>query len=129
MIVQKDHEEDRARMKATKFAPLVLIALVGLAACGGGTATNPNPQATVNFNGGGEIHLMQWTHFVPQADVKFKQLTDRWASQHSGWKVVVDIVASNDLQTKASASVLASAGPDIIQMEYNWPLALRQRLH
>ena len=92
-----------------------------LTACGGGTATNPNPQATVNFNGGGEIHLMQWTHFVPQADVKFKQLTDRWASQHSGWKVVVDIVASNDLQTKASAAVLASAGPDIIQMEYNWP--------
>ena len=34
---------------------------------------------------------------------------------------MVDIVASNDLQTKTSAAVLANAGPDIIQMEYNWP--------
>jgi multiple sugar transport system substrate-binding protein len=92
-----------------------------LEACGGGTASNPNPSATVNFAGGGEIHIMQWTHFVPEADAKFKELVSRWASQHSGWKVVVDIVASNDLQTKTSAAVLANAGPDIIQMEYNWP--------
>lgn len=92
-----------------------------LEACGGGSASNPNPEATVNFSGGGEIHLMQWTHFIPEADAKFKELTARWAAQHTGWKVVVDIVASNDLQTKTSAAVLANAGPDIIQMEYNWP--------
>ncbi len=92
-----------------------------LEACGGGTANAPNPSATVNFAGGGELHLLQWTSFVPEADRKMKELLSRWAGKHSGWTATVDIIASNDLQTKTSAAVLSQAGPDIIQMEYNWP--------
>jgi multiple sugar transport system substrate-binding protein len=89
--------------------------------CGGGTAGNPNPQATVNFSKGGEIHLLQWQNFVPEADVKMQELMTRWAGQHSGWKAVLDRVSANDLQGKVSAAVQAQSGPDIFQLEYNWP--------
>lgn len=88
-------------------------------ACGGGTAQQA-PAATVDWSKGGEIRLLQWQSFVPEADKKVAELLDRWAGKHSGWKAVLDTVAANDLQAKTSAAVQSQAGPDIIQFQYNW---------
>jgi multiple sugar transport system substrate-binding protein len=92
-----------------------------LEACGGGTPSQPSAAATPNWAAGGEIHLLQWQSFVDAADAKMQELMTRWASQHKGWKAVLDRINGSDLQTKTSALVQAQSGPDIIQMQFNWP--------
>ncbi|MDR0358086.1 MAG: ABC transporter substrate-binding protein [bacterium] len=92
-----------------------------LEACGGGTPSEPSAAATPNWAGGGEIHLLQWQSFVDDGDAKMQELMTRWASQHKGWRAVLDRINGSDLQTKTSALVQAQSGPDIIQMQHNWP--------
>ncbi len=74
--------------------------------------------ATKQFSG--ELKLLQWTSFVPAADTEIKRQAEEWGKK-SNVKVTIEIVASNDLQPKTTAAVEAKAGPDIIQMQYNWP--------
>jgi multiple sugar transport system substrate-binding protein len=116
------------RREFLKKAGLASAALAGgpsliqiLEACGGGTPSQPSSEASPNFAKGGTIHLLQWSSFVPAADQKMQELMTRWASQHSGWTATLNTVASTDLQPKTSAAVQSQSGPDIIQMQYNWP--------
>ncbi|MDR0358084.1 MAG: twin-arginine translocation signal domain-containing protein, partial [bacterium] len=88
--------------------------LQALEACGGGTTSQPNAEASPNFTKGGEIHYLASQSFVPQADTKLQELMTRWAGQHSGWKAVLDLVGLSDLQPKISATVQAQAGADLI---------------
>ncbi len=69
---------------------------------------------------GFDIHLLQWSSFVAEADAEIKRQAADFGKQYGG-TVTIDIVNGNDLQAKVSAAVQSQSGPDIIQMEYNWP--------
>ncbi|HEX5501325.1 MAG TPA: extracellular solute-binding protein [Thermomicrobiales bacterium] len=116
-----------------------LAALPLLAACGGGAATPTVPAAPpAPASGGaspaaggarptastrqysGALQLLQWSSFVPAADAEIKRQGAEWGKQH-GVAVTIETVNGNDLQTKTSAAVQSKSGPDIIQMQYNWP--------
>jgi multiple sugar transport system substrate-binding protein len=91
-----------------------------LEACGGGTSTQKAP-ASVNWNKGGEIHLLSNQNFVPAGDQKQQELMTRWASRHKGWKAVLEPLEAENFQTKVASVVQAQTGPDIIEMQFNWP--------
>jgi ABC-type glycerol-3-phosphate transport system substrate-binding protein len=93
----------------------------GASAPGGASASAPGGAATPNLVGGGQVNILQFSSYVPASDQKLQELCDRWAAQHSGWTVNIDFTAQADLQTKISSVVQAGAGPDIIEMQYNWP--------
>ena len=118
-------------MKRREFLKRIGVASAALAggpsliqileACGGGTPSQPSSEASPNFAGGGTIHLLQWSSFVPTADEKMRELLNRWAAKHTGWTATLDTVQSTDIQPKTAAAVQSQSGPDIIQMQYNWP--------
>lgn len=85
---------------------------------GASSAATTAVSSTKQFSG--ELQLLQWTSFVPAADAEIKRQAAEWG-QKNNVKVTIQIVASNDLQAKTTAAVEAKAGPDIIQMQYNWP--------
>lgn len=115
------------------------LGAAGLAACGDATAT-PAPASTAAGSaattaaGGataasgasstkqfsGELRLLQWVSFVPAADEELKRQADEWGKKNNV-KVTIEAIPGNDVQPKTVAAIEAKAGPDIIQMDYNWP--------
>lgn len=69
---------------------------------------------------GAKLSLLQWSSFIPAADEKMKALAAEWGKQN-GAEVTIEIVSGNDLQPRTVAAVQNKSGPDIIQMQYNWP--------
>lgn len=86
----------------------------------GATPTPAASSANLTVPKGFDIHLLQWSSFVAEADAEIKRQAAEFGKQYGG-TVTIDIVNGNDLQAKASAAVQSQSGPDIIQMEYNWP--------
>lgn len=84
------------------------------AVSGGATPTISTKQYS------GTLKLLQWSSFVPAADDEIKRQAAEWGKQHNV-QVTIETVNGNDLQAKASAAVESKSGPDIIQMQYNWP--------
>ena len=102
-----------------------------LAACGGGgsqpaatsapaakpteaakPAATTAPAAAKNF--GGELKILQWSHFVPAYDTDF---FDPWAQQwgqQNGVKVTVDHIALAQIPARAASEAQAKAGHDLI---------------
>ncbi|MFZ0215904.1 MAG: ABC transporter substrate-binding protein [Candidatus Dormiibacterota bacterium] len=91
-----------------------------LTACGGGTAANPNSGASPNLARGGQITLLTGEAFVPKADTVLQSLMNKWASEHHGWTVTQQTVASADMQIKVPAEMQAQSGADILAFSYNW---------
>lgn len=91
-----------------------------LESCGGGTSRSP-AKVSVNWNKGGEIQLLGNQNFVPAGDQKQQELMNRWAAQHKGWKATLQPLEAENFQTKVASVVQAQAGPDIIEMQFNWP--------
>ncbi len=132
------------RRKFLKRAGLAAAGLTlgaaGLAACGDPTSTSATSATTAasGSNAGttaagvtaagasttkqfsGELRLLQWVSFVPAADEEFKRQADEWGKKNNV-KVTIEAIPGNEVQPKTVAAIEAKAGPDIIQMDYNWP--------
>ncbi|MBI3966198.1 MAG: extracellular solute-binding protein [Chloroflexi bacterium] len=78
------------------------------------------PAAPNVSTGGGELHLLQWQSFVPEMDALFEKQLQEWGAENKV-KVRLERINANDLQARTAAAIQAKAGPDSIQMQYNWP--------
>ncbi len=125
--------------RASLAAAGLTLGAAGLAACGDPTATSA-PATTAASSGGttaaggasattaaastkqfsGELKLLQWVSFVPAADDEIKRQAEEWGKKNNV-KVTIEPIPGNEVQPKTVAAIEAKAGPDIIQMDYNWP--------
>lgn len=107
---------------ASPAATATKAATAGTAAAGSPTAATvaASPAGSPAVLKGAKLSLLQWSSFIPAADEKMKALAADWGKQN-GAEVTIEIVSGNDLQPRTAAAVQNNSGPDIIQMQYNWP--------
>ena len=97
--------------------------LKGAAAAAGGAAIDrlggilAHAQAPA-YPKGTRLHLLQWSHFVPAADVLFDKQKDEFAKQ-AGVEIQVERINQNDIQSRVTAAVQSGAGADIIILANN----------
>jgi multiple sugar transport system substrate-binding protein len=96
---------------------LMLAALGGAAAAGvpgcGGDDDGGGGQAVDTSEVGGELRIIQWSHFVPAYDEWFDNTyLPRWGEEN-GVQVTVDHVDFAELPTRAAAEVAAQSGHDL----------------
>jgi N,N'-diacetylchitobiose transport system substrate-binding protein len=112
-------------MKTTKFAPLALIALVGLAACGGGAATlaptigpvatgsTPTQQPSAAASTG---TLTVWLMQGSLNDNTVVQLDTDFQTSHPGWKVNYQVQQWNGIVDKLTTALASNTPPDVVEM-------------
>ena len=71
------------------------------------------------------LHVLEWTSFVPAADVVRDQQAAEFGKQ-AGVKVTIEHINANDLPARATAAIEGRKGPDILQLLYNNPAPLRR---
>ena len=98
-------------------------AATGVVAAGGLPGILAHAQAPAAPRGT-RLHLLQWSHFVPAADVLFDQQAAEFAKQ-TGAQIQVERINQNDIQARVTAAVQAQAGPDIIIIANNHRPSLR----
>jgi multiple sugar transport system substrate-binding protein len=69
---------------------------------------------------GTSLSFLQWASFIPTADAFLKKQIEEGFMKETGAQVSVEFVNANDIQPKASASIQAGTGPDIISFRDNW---------
>jgi multiple sugar transport system substrate-binding protein len=67
------------------------------------------------FPEGTELHILQWSHFVPQYDTWFNPFAEDWGNTN-GVDVTVDHVNLADLNPSLAAAIDAGEGPDLIEL-------------
>jgi multiple sugar transport system substrate-binding protein len=66
------------------------------------------------------LHVLEWSSFVPAADVLRDQQAAEFGKQ-AGVKVTIEHINANDLGARATAAIEGRKGPDILQLLYNNP--------
>jgi multiple sugar transport system substrate-binding protein len=66
------------------------------------------------------LHVLEWSSFVPAADVVTDQQAADFGKQ-AGVKVTLEHVNANDLPARATAAIEGRKGPDILQLLNNYP--------
>ena len=69
---------------------------------------------------GTRLHLLQWSHFIPAADVLFDAQAKEFGKQ-AGVEIAIERINQNDIQARVTAAVQSGAGPDIIIIGNNHP--------
>ena len=72
------------------------------------------------FAQGTKLHVLRWVDFIPACDVELKRQAGD-ASKALGLEVQFEFINANDLQSRITAAIQSSSGPDIIMMLHNWP--------
>jgi multiple sugar transport system substrate-binding protein len=67
------------------------------------------------FPPGTELHILQWSHFVPQYDVWFDAFAKAWGDAN-GVVVTVDHINLADLIPTLTAAIDAGEGPDLVEL-------------
>ncbi len=67
------------------------------------------------FPEGTELHIVQWSHFVPRFDEWFDKYAQEWGDEN-GVKVIVDHISYADIVPTLAAAIDAGQGPTMIQM-------------
>src|ERR1700752_533688 len=66
------------------------------------------------------LHVLEWSSFVKEADViRDQQAAD--FSKQAGVQVTIEHVNANDLPARATAAIEGRKGPDILQLNTNYP--------
>ena len=73
------------------------------------------------FAQGTTLHLLQWSHFIPAADVLFDAQAREFGKQ-AGAEIRLERINQNDLQARVTAAVQSGAGADIIILANNHAL-------
>jgi multiple sugar transport system substrate-binding protein len=97
-------------------------ATAGAAALGGIPGILGAAQAPAYAKGTKLHHLMQ-LHFIPATDKVFMDQAAEFGKQ-MGVEIQVERIGQNDVPTRAAAAVEMKSGPDIIQIQNNFPLLL-----
>lgn len=74
-----------------------------------------------------ELHIVQWSHFVPQYDVWFDPFAQAWGEANNV-SVTVDHVGIPDLPPTLSAAIEAGEGPTMVEFLFA-PSAFAPSLH
>src|SRR5688572_19548515 len=69
---------------------------------------------------GTRLHYLQWSHFIPAADVVFEEQAKEFAKQ-AGVDVAIERINQNDLQARITAAIQSGAGADIVTVPNNYP--------
>ena len=92
-------------------------AALGIAGCGGDGDEEAAPQQTGTDGAGrqlgGELKILQWSHFVPAYDEWFDNTYIVEWGEANGVRVTVDHVAVADIGPRAAAEVAAQSGHDL----------------
>jgi multiple sugar transport system substrate-binding protein len=94
-------------------APTSVPAAAKPAASAVPAAAAPTTAAAVSRNLGGELKILQWSHFVPEYDTQF---FDPWAAEwgkSNGVNVTVDHIALAQLPARSAAEAQSKSGHDI----------------
>ena len=67
------------------------------------------------------LHILEWSSFVAPADVERDRQAAEFGKQ-AGVKVTVEHINANDLPARATAAIEGGTGPDILQLDSNYPL-------
>ena len=115
----------KSRAKWLWLGSVVLLA-VAVAACAPAAPTPervevevPGPERIVEvevepFPAGTRLHIVQWSHFVPQYDVWFDPFAQAWGDS-VGVEVVVDHVGIPEVAATLSAAIDAGDGPSMVE--------------
>lgn len=72
------------------------------------------------FAQGTRLHYLQWSHFIPAADVVFEEQAKEFGKQ-AGVDVAIERINQNDLQARITAAIQSGAGADIVTVPNNYP--------
>jgi multiple sugar transport system substrate-binding protein len=72
------------------------------------------------FAQGARLQFLQWSHFIPAADVLFEAQAKEFGKQ-AGVEVALERINQNDIQARVTAAIQSGAGPDIIVIGNNHP--------
>jgi multiple sugar transport system substrate-binding protein len=106
-------EEHLSRRDFLKVAALTGAAAAGLPGCGGDDEEEPAGGGIETGEVGGELRIIQWSHFVPAYDEWFDNVYIKEWGQANGVNVTVDHVDFAELPTRAAAEVAAQSGHDL----------------
>ena len=67
------------------------------------------------------LHVLEWSSFVAPADVERDRQAAEFGRQ-AGVSVTVEHINANDLPARATAAIEGGTGPDILQLDSNYPL-------
>lgn len=67
------------------------------------------------FPEGTELHILQWSHFVPQYDTWFDPFAEAWGDS-VGVDVTVDHIALGELSAALTSAIDAGEGPSLVEM-------------
>src|ERR671922_2966698 len=101
----------RTFLCTTSKAGMVLAATAGVGFLGGKAPALAQTRT---------LHVLEWSSFVPAADV----ITDQQAAEfgkQAGVQVTIEHVNANDLPARATAAIEGRKGPDILQLNQNYP--------
>jgi maltose-binding protein MalE len=80
-----------------------------LAACTG-PSSSPGPGS----GGGKQLHILQWSHFIPAYDKWFDGFAQQWGKDN-GVTVTVDHIDNADIPARSAAEINAGQGHDMIE--------------
>jgi multiple sugar transport system substrate-binding protein len=73
------------------------------------------------FAQGATVHVLAWSHFIPDADTLMRDQFIPEFKQASGVTVTYETVNGNDIPARATAAVESGTGPDVFQFQWNQP--------
>jgi multiple sugar transport system substrate-binding protein len=112
MVIVREELTRRDFLKAAAAASAAL----SLAGCGGDDDDQGAQRATTPTGArelGGELKILQWSHFVPAYDEWFDNTYVKEWGEANGVQVTVDHVAVADIGPRAAAEVAAQSGHDL----------------
>lgn len=75
-----------------------------------------------------EVRLLRQGSFVPAEDTYFSDWMQKNWGDKNNVKIIVENVGFNDLQPKTSVALESGQGPDVIQVQWNWPQLYADKL-
>src|SRR5918996_1704100 len=104
---------DLSRRDFLKAAALSGAAAAGIPGCGGDDDGGGGGEAVATGEVGGELRIIQGSHFVPAYDEWFDNTYITQWGQENGVNVTVDHVDFAELPTRAASEVAAQSGHDL----------------
>jgi multiple sugar transport system substrate-binding protein len=65
------------------------------------------------------IHVLAWSHFIPDADELMKNEFGKEFKAASGVTLKYETINANDIPARATSAVESGTGPDIFQLQWN----------
>ena len=67
------------------------------------------------------VHVTAWNHFIKEADELMKNDIANEFKKATGNTLKYETINANDLPARATAAVESGTGPDVFQLQWNWP--------